>query len=418
MQNYKIPKSAAVSASTLLPDSINQEPLGLARLLERERQHDKFDLFAIAEEVDQQMEEYTAGRGNRAPLIDRLEAHMTSQLQQTVTDSIEIEKRVGNYTLEKVIGTGAMGVVYKARHDMLKRPAAVKMIHADQLSDHSIGRFEEEVQLTSQLEHPNTISIYDYGRTPEGVFFYAMEFVDGITLKQLVQLYGAQPAGRVVHLLTQICGSLAEAHQLGVIHRDIKPENVLVSIRGGMCDVVKVFDFGLSKHLDSNQEQKQNGLSGTPLYLAPESIDPNQPVDHRSDIYSVGALGYYLLTGETVFTGNGIVDICMQQVNAQPVTPSKRLGKPIEAELEELVLQCLKKSPDERPGSSDQLAINLLQTPSAGKWDQIQARQWWDTYSNQKEKGELAVQELAAHAEEGFDLSTPTIITTEALVLT
>lgn len=395
----------AVSASSMLPDSLNQNPSGIERLIKRDKDDKNFDLFGIIEKVDEQIEEINSGRGNRTPLMDRIEAQVSNHLTQSVSDSISTFKRVGNYTLEEIIGRGGMGVVYKARHDMLKRPAAVKLIHSDQLSEKSIDQFEQEVQLTSQLEHPNTISIYDYGRTNEGIFFYAMEHVDGMTLKQLVQIYGAQPAGRVIQILSQVCGSLEEAHQLGIIHRDVKPENVLISTRGGMCDVVKVFDFGLSKDLESDKADSNTGLTGTPLYLAPEAIDSPSSIDQRSDIYSVGSLGYYLLTGQTVFTGNGIVDICLKQVQDEPPSPSKRLGESIEPMLEQLIMQCLKKSPENRPHSADYLAMSLLQTPEASSWDQLGARQWWETYKAQKENGELAVE--AAE----LDCSSPTIIT-------
>ncbi len=212
-------------------------------------------------------------------------------------------KQLGQYRLEERIGAGAMGVVYKGHHAMLRRPTAIKMLNLENVNEASIERFEREVQITCNLNHPNTIAIYDYGRTPEGVFYYAMEFLDGIDLQSLVEKYGPQPSGRVIQILKQVCGSLYEAHSLGMVHRDIKPANVMLNRRGGEPDVVKVLDFGLVRALDDGKQAgPTGGLAGTPLYMSPESIQTPDMVDPRSDLYAVGAVGYFLWTGNRCST--------------------------------------------------------------------------------------------------------------------
>lgn len=293
----------------------------------------------------------------------------------------EIEaQQLGQYTLERKLGAGAMGVVYKGHHSMLRRPTAIKMLDLDKVNDASIQRFEREVQITCQLNHPNTVAIYDYGRTPQGVFYYAMEYLDGINLQALVEKYGPQSEARVVHILTQICGSLYEAHSLGLVHRDIKPANIMLNRRGGESDVVKVLDFGLVKAIDDQKQAGMtaaNSLTGTPLYMAPEAIQAPNSVDARSDLYAVGAAGYFLLTGRPVFEAGSIVELCQQHIDAVPVPPSQRLGKPVSSELEHALLACLEKSRAKRPATARDLAILLARCPAAGKWTQEEADAWW-----------------------------------------
>src|SRR5687768_16375522 len=245
-----------------------------------------------------------------------------------------------------------MGMVYRGHHAMLRRPTAIKLLNVDKVTDASMQRFEREVQITSQLNNPHTVAIYDYGRTPEGLFYYAMEYLDGIDLQSLVERYGPQPTPRVIHILQQVCSSLYEAHSLGLVHRDIKPANIMLNRRGGQPDVIKVLDFGLVKAMD---EQRQAGLTqqasrtGTPLYMSPEAIQMPNSVDARSDIYAVGALGYFLLTVQPVFEAESVVDICHKHVANPPVPPSERTRTPIPAELENALLACLEKSRAKRP---------------------------------------------------------------------
>ncbi len=290
-------------------------------------------------------------------------------------------KQLGQYALEEKLGEGGMGVVYRGQHGMLRRPTAIKLLDIEKTTDEAVARFEREVQLTSQLNHPNTIAIYDYGRTPEGVFYYAMELLEGINLDDLVKRYGPQPEGRVIHLLKQIAGSLAEAHQLGVIHRDVKPANIFLTHRGGVYDFVKLLDFGLVKAVDGREQASltsTNSMAGTPMYLPPEGINHPDAVDGRSDLYALGAVAYYLLTGTTVFDGESIIEICMKHVQEQPQSLSERLGKPVSADLEQIVMQCLEKDPEKRPQSAYEVILELSKCQSDGKWSIQDASQWWD----------------------------------------
>ena len=301
---------------------------------------------------------------------------------QAQLDAIEL-KRLGQYTLEEKLGEGGMGVVYRAKHAMLLRPTAVKFLDSSKANEKSIARFEREVQLTGQLNHPNTIAIYDYGRTPEGVFYYAMEFLDGLDLQTLVGRHGPQPEGRVIHILKQVCGSLAEAHSIGLIHRDVKPANILLNVRGGMFDVVKLLDFGLVKLADNSSEAQvtnAGGIVGTPLYMSPEAYQSPERVDARTDLYAVGAVGYFLLTGEPPFLGESVLDILKHQVQTVPEPPSQRLGQPVSPELERLLLRCLSKSPADRPATAYEIIAELDRIPTANSWTEAHARYWWRRY--------------------------------------
>jgi serine/threonine-protein kinase len=241
-------------------------------------------------------------------------------------------------------------------------------------------RFEREVEATSRLTHPNTVEVYDYGRTAAGVFYYAMEYLPGTTLAALVKQFGPQPPARVVHLLLQVCGSLYEAHRLGLIHRDIKPENLILCERGGMFDVVKVVDFGLAKDLRQLDEPSLTGthtVVGTPRYLAPEALGKSGRVDARSDLYSLGAVGYFLLTERPPFSGSNIVEISIEQLNTTPKRPSAVLGRPVPRDLEEILLACLERDPARRPTTAHTLQRSLAECEDAGKWTPKIAAAWW-----------------------------------------
>jgi hypothetical protein len=303
---------------------------------------------------------------------------LMARAQQRAREATIEAKQLGQYKLEERLGEGAMGVVYRGRHALLRRPTAIKLLDADKVTETSIARFEREVQITSHLNHPNTVAIYDYGHTPEGVFYYAMEFLDGIDLQTLVNKYGPQPAGRVIYILNQVCGSLYEAHCSGLVHRDIKPANIMINRRGGEGDVVKVLDFGLVKAKEDRSEGES--MAGTPLYMSPEAIQLPGSVDACSDLYAVGAVGYFLLTGHPVFEAANLVDLCQMHTSEPPMPPSQRLGHPIPAELEHAILACLEKSRAKRPQTARDLAKLLRNCPAAGEWTLDQADSWWSAH--------------------------------------
>lgn len=291
-------------------------------------------------------------------------------------------RQLGQYTLEAKIGQGGMGEVYRARHAMLRRPTAVKLLAGGGNED-QLRRFEKEVQLTARLTHPNTISVFDYGRTPDGVFYYAMELLEGMTLEQLVERHGPQPAGRVIHILVQICGALNEAHGTGLIHRDIKPANIHLCRRGDVPDFVKVLDFGLVREIASEAgpaESQVGAVVGTPLYMAPEAILAPEAVDARGDIYGVGGVAYYLIAGAPAFTGHNMVELCAHQLHTAPAPLSER--RPCSTDLERVVLACLAKDPAARPQTARALARALAGCRDAGTWTERDADAWWAEPAN------------------------------------
>jgi len=291
-------------------------------------------------------------------------------------------KQFGQYTLEDKLGSGGMGTVYKARHALLRRPTAVKLLDIGRMSDTAVARFEREVQLTATLTHPNTVAVYDYGRTPEGVFYYAMEYLDGIDLDDFVARHGPLPEARVAHLLRQACGALAEAHAADMVHRDVKPANMFLTTRGGVRDFVKVLDFGLVKTTGEGDTNltTTNAITGTPLYLSPEGITSPEDVDARADVYAVGAVAYFLLSGRPPFTGKSVTDILMKHVGTPP-EPFAALGVTVSPAFEELVLRCLAKSPAGRPRSAGVLLTELNACPVSGGWSATAAAAWWATVS-------------------------------------
>jgi eukaryotic-like serine/threonine-protein kinase len=315
-------------------------------------------------------------------------------------------RQLGQYALEEKLGAGGMGTVYKARHAMLRRPTAVKLLDPDKMSPAAVARFEREVQLTSGLTHPNTVAVFDYGRTPEGIFYYAMEYLDGLNLDDLVTRCGPLPEARVVYLLRQICGSLAEAHASGLVHRDIKPANIFLTRRGGVYDFVKVLDFGLVKAAageESASLTNPDAVTGTPLYLSPEAINDPEHVDARADVYAIGAVGYFLLTALPVFSGRTVMEICMKHVKETPEAPSVRAGREVSPELEALVLSCLAKERSGRPADAAELLRTLESCTVQGTWTTADAATWW-----------AAREQTVGETEPGAGGNTPPSVTVPA----
>lgn len=294
-----------------------------------------------------------------------------------------------------------MGVVYRATHAFLRRPTAVKLLPPGKAGAENLRRFEQEVQLTASLTHPNTITIFDYGHTSDGVFYYAMEYVDGLSLADVVARSGAQPEGRVVHLMRQTAAALVEAHGIGMVHRDIKPANIMVKLlhdHDGGEDFAKVLDFGLVKEVRQEggiELTNEANISGTPQYMSPQAITSPESIDARADIYALGAVAYYLLTGTHLFTGSSIVEVCGHHLHTQPDPPSTRLGKPIDPALEQLILECLAKDPAARPQSAFELQQRLSGLAQVPPWTPADARSWWDTHGERLPTG-------AASADVGF----------------
>jgi hypothetical protein len=319
-------------------------------------------------------------------------SHTVHGLRKAVSDI----KRLGQYTLEQKLGEGGMGVVYRASHAMLRRPTAIKLLLPDRTSKAALMRFEREVRRTAMLTHPNTVTVYDYGRTTEGVFYYAMELLEGASLDEIVEVDGPQPAERVIHLLAQAAASLAEAHDAGLIHRDVKPANILVVDRGGISDLVKVVDFGLVKDVGGKANGEApaepaltmaNSITGTPLYMAPETVVAPETVDARADLYALGAVGYWLLTGTHVFNGTSIVEVCAHHLHSTPEPPSIRLRAPVPADLEAVILACLEKRPEDRPASAHVLRERLAACTGAGAWNNVRAAAWWADHRHQLRSG-------------------------------
>jgi serine/threonine-protein kinase len=310
-------------------------------------------------------------------------------LRQQVAEASEL----GQYLLEEKIGGGGMGEVWRARHRLLIRPAAIKLIRQRALSAVSgdsellVRRFEREARATAALTSPHTVQLYDFGIAEDGRLYYVMELLDGLDLDSLVRQYGPLPAERVVHLLRQACSALADAHANGLVHRDIKPANLVVSRAGTTFDFLKVLDFGLVK-LDSPRRTDQDAInlsgedswSGTPGYMAPEVVMGMADTDHRVDLYALGCVAYWLLTGTMVFEGETAMQVMFQHVQATPRRPSARTDLPIPAALESLVMECLEKEPARRPADARVVSERLAAVPLTLPWTADRAEQWWATH--------------------------------------
>ena len=299
-------------------------------------------------------------------------------------EEVSASQKLGQYELERRIGEGGMGDVYLARHLLLKRPTAVKLLKPGVVNARTQAWFEREVRLVSQLTHPNTIQVYDYGRTPDGLFYYAMEYLDGLNLSQLVEMEGALPPSRAIHILQQACQSLREAHGMGLVHRDIKPHNIMICRRAGEADFVKLLDFGLVKELDRAGRKSQitttSALAGTPLYMSPERLRNPLDIDARADIYALGGVGFKLLTGRDVFRAKSEADVLDQVLHSNPLQPSQVTVNRIPEELDELIVTCLAKDPSDRPQSVTEVLVVLNSIRCDDRWGQTDAQRWWDRH--------------------------------------
>jgi len=294
-------------------------------------------------------------------------------------------REMGSYNLEQMLGRGGMGEVWRGSHRLLARPAAIKLIRPDNLGSDArewLKRFEREAKATARLQSPHTVDIYDYGTAEDGTFYYVMELLEGFDLETLVSQFGPVPPERAIRILTQACHSLAEAHQGGLIHRDVKPANIYVCRYGLDWDFVKLLDFGLVKRTGVPDEPGRQltvagVIAGTPGYMSPEIGQGSPDVDWRADIYALGAVGYWLLTGQPVFEGSTPMQIVMAHIQKPPVPPSRRTDQKIPAELEEILLACLRKDPNDRPQTMQELAQSLRAVPIEKPWTEERARRWW-----------------------------------------
>jgi eukaryotic-like serine/threonine-protein kinase len=303
-------------------------------------------------------------------------AAIGSQTTYSLARSAQEARQLGQYTLDQKIGGGGMGDVYIAHHVLLRRPTAIKLLRPDRISSDDLDRFEREVMHTSKLTHPNTVAVFDYGRSPDGVFYYAMEYLDGINLQHLVERYGPQSAGRVVQILAQVASALTEAHARGLIHRDIKPANIILCERGGIPDVAKVVDFGLVKQLSAEHGETRQMVVGTAKYLAPERVTAPDRVGPAVDLYALGATGYFLLTGKPVFDGPNAIAVCADHVSKQPIDIREIANVP--DAVADLIMTCLDKAPERRPTAAE--LVRSFRALDTETWDDAQARAWWEEF--------------------------------------
>ena len=298
-----------------------------------------------------------------------------------------VARELGSYRLGRLLERGGMGEIYEASHRMIAKPAAIKLIRPELLAtypefaDMVTERFYREAEAVAALRSPHTVALYDFGVAADGTLFYVMELLDGIDLQRLVERFGPLPPERVVHILAQACDSLSEAHAHGMVHRDIKPSNILLCNLGTTVDFVKVLDFGLVRR-DAPAPGAEGlsaplGQPGTPSYMAPETISGSDAVDRRADLYALGCVGYWLLTGQAVFEGSSPIQIMYHHGYDVPVPPSERLGRPLPPELEAVILSALAKLPGDRPSTAADFSARLSAAELSTGWDIPRARAWW-----------------------------------------
>ncbi|HZL84648.1 MAG TPA: protein kinase [Candidatus Krumholzibacteria bacterium] len=300
---------------------------------------------------------------------------------------LERARQLGSYELVEPLGTGGMGEVWRARHQMLARPAAIKLVRPEFLGDQAqasllLRRFEREAQATAALASPHSIELYDFGITRSGTFYYVMEYLDGLDLDTLVHRFGPLPPERVLYLLAQVCHSLADAHRLGLIHRDIKPANIFTCRMGLEHDFVKVLDFGLVRPVETKADDRLTAdtvMTGTPAFMAPETV-LGHDIDFRADLYALGCVGYWLLTGQLVFEGKTAMEVLVHHARTPPPPPSYRSELEIPSAIDDLILWCLEKEPDKRPQEATALAHRIAALVLPAPWNDDRARHWWEAH--------------------------------------
>jgi serine/threonine-protein kinase len=309
-------------------------------------------------------------------------SHKIRELHQKAHEA----QRLGQYRLKQTLGFGGMGTVYLAEHVLLRRPCAIKVIRPDQAGDpQTLLRFEREVQATATLTHWNTIEVFDYGHAEDGTFYYVMEYLPGMNLDDLVERHGPLPPERVVHLLRQVCQALREAHGIGLIHRDIKPSNIIACERGKVYDVAKLLDFGLVKNFgttsDSVKLTREGAFAGSPAFMSPEQAAGHHELDARSDIYNVGAVAYFLMTGKLPF--DRLSTLQMLHAHAyEPLVPSPEFKEGVPADLQGVILRCLEKDPDRRYQDAATLEKAFAACESASPWTPERAEEWWQEHGD------------------------------------
>ena len=311
-------------------------------------------------------------------------AYVGARVVYQLGTEVKRARELGSYRLEEKLGQGGMGEVWRAQHRLLARPAAIKLIRPGGASEEALRRFEREAQAIARLRSPHTVELFDFGRATDGVFYYAMELLDGLDADVLVRRHGPVPPERAVHLLRQVCHSLSEAHACGLVHRDIKPANLFVCRYGEEVDFVKVLDFGIVRAVRDERDTRvartgEHRVHGTPAFMAPEQA-LGTALDGRADIYAAGCVAYWLLTGRYVFTAATAMELLLQHASAAPVPPSSWSAGPIPPALDELVLSCLAKDPVHRPQSARELASRLARVACEAEWTEDRARAWWAGY--------------------------------------
>jgi serine/threonine-protein kinase len=333
-------------------------------------------------------------------LVGAVMATYASYVLNNLRKEIHDAKRYGQYQLVRKLGSGGMGDVFLAEHVLMKRPCALKLIRSSAAAEpRALARFEREVKTTASLTHPHTIEIFDYGHTDDGTFYYVMEYLPGLGLDQLLAEYGPLPPGRAIYLLRQVCSALAEAHATGLIHRDLKPGNLYISERGGLCDFVKVLDFGLVKQIQEPSAARLTAdhvVSGTPHYMAPEQALGAQELDARADLYALGAIAYHMLCGQPPFPGENPMAVMIAHAR-EAIPPLSSHRTDIPDDLQQIVLRCLAKSPADRYADAKVLEQALADCDAACEWNSQKAAVWCHRVCCPTNNAEVGVGRLSLH---------------------